>query len=217
VVAAREIMRAFRSARAGLERTAELQTAKNSAEELLHPEEETETYADPDQLEEALEDEDLRAFPNAPRRLGLRRDRRMGELARRLERSPRLYRALRPEAYALAAYLARLTREASGSKGALTVTSTVRDREYQKLLIGRNREATRGYSLHTTGYAFDVLRDYRSKAQARGFQFALDRLQSLNLIAWVREPGAIHITASKEAERLLPLLAAAGEERRSER
>jgi hypothetical protein len=26
----------------------------------------------------------------------------------------------------------------------------------------------------------------------------LDRLQSLNLIAWVREPGAIHITASGE-------------------
>jgi hypothetical protein len=34
----------------------------------------------------------------------------------------------------------------------------------------------------------------------------LDRLQSLNLIAWVREPGAIHITASSEANALLPLL-----------
>jgi hypothetical protein len=34
----------------------------------------------------------------------------------------------------------------------------------------------------------------------------LDRLQSLNLIAWVREPGAIHITASGEAGRLVPLL-----------
>jgi hypothetical protein len=28
----------------------------------------------------------------------------------------------------------------------------------------------------------------------------------LNVIAWVREPGAIHITASADAEALLPLL-----------
>ena len=34
----------------------------------------------------------------------------------------------------------------------------------------------------------------------------LDRLQSLNLIAWVREPGAIHITVSAEARALVPLL-----------
>jgi hypothetical protein len=31
----------------------------------------------------------------------------------------------------------------------------------------------------------------------------LDRLQSLNLIAWVREPGAIHITVSSEASELI--------------
>jgi hypothetical protein len=31
----------------------------------------------------------------------------------------------------------------------------------------------------------------------------LDRLQSLNLIAWVREPGAIHITVSSEARELI--------------
>ncbi|MEJ7714803.1 MAG: hypothetical protein WKF40_03445 [Thermoleophilaceae bacterium] len=37
-------------------------------------------------------------------------------------------------------------------------------------------------------------------------QFALDRLQALNLIAWVREPGAIHVTASSEAGRLVALL-----------
>ena len=46
----------------------------------------------------------------------------------------------------------------------------------------------------------------RRRAQARAFQFALDRLQSLNLIAWVREPAAIHVTASGEAERLTKLL-----------
>ena len=47
-------------------------------------------------------------------------------------------------------------------------------------------------------------RRYRSRAQAVAFQYMLDRLQSLNLIAWVREPGAIHITASVEADALVP-------------
>ena len=35
-----------------------------------------------------------------------------------------------------------------------------------------------------------------------GFQYALDRLQALNLIAWAREPAAIHVTASGESDRL---------------
>jgi hypothetical protein len=34
----------------------------------------------------------------------------------------------------------------------------------------------------------------------------LDRLRSQNVIAWVREPAAIHITAARDAEALLPLL-----------
>ena len=74
----------------------------------------------------------------------------------------------------------------------------MRDQRYQRLLERDNPFATREYSLHTTGYAFDVRRDYASREQAVAFQYMLDRLQSLNLIAWVREPGAIHITASGE-------------------
>jgi hypothetical protein len=35
------------------------------------------------------------------------------------------------------------------------------------------------------------------------FQFMLDRLSILNLIAWVREPGAIHVTVSGQAARTL--------------
>ena len=206
VYAAREIMRAYREDSDELARTADLYTAKNSAEEALHPEGETEVFEDPGELEEAYRDSEVRSFPQAPRALGLQRDRRMGELAQRIEREPRLYRGLRPEAYALAAYLARRTRQAGGGAAPLTVTSTVRDGEYQDVLAGRNPEATEGYSLHTTGYAFDVSRAYTSRAQARAFQFALDRLQSLNLIAWVREPAAIHVTAGPDAARLLPLL-----------
>jgi hypothetical protein len=88
----------------------------------------------------------------------------------------------------------------------LRLTSTVRDDRYQQVLAARNIEATRRYSLHTTGWAFDIARDYRDREHALAFQFVLDRLRALNLIAWVREPHAIHVTVSSEAEALLPLL-----------
>jgi Family of unknown function (DUF5715) len=86
------------------------------------------------------------------------------------------------------------------------VTSTVRDERYQRLLLTHNREATPNYSLHTTGWAFDIVRRYQSRAQALAFQFMLDRLQSLDLIAWVREAGAIHVTVSADARRLEGIL-----------
>ena len=44
-----------------------------------------------------------------------------------------------------------------------------------------------------------------SSRQARAFQFLLDRLQALDLIAWVREPDAIHVTVSARAGRMLAL------------
>lgn len=55
-------------------------------------------------------------------------------------------------------------------------------------------------STHSTGYAFDVSRAYRSPAQAQALQFWLDRLTALNLIAWVREPNVIHITVGPLAQ-----------------
>ena len=69
-----------------------------------------------------------------------------------------------------------------------------------------NPEATVAYSLHTTGYAFDLLRRYGSNAEARALQYELDRLQALNLIAWVREPSAIHVTVSSRAAELIPAM-----------
>jgi hypothetical protein len=129
----------------------------------------------------------------------------MGELARRLHQPASLYRGLRPEALAMALYIGAQVRALSG-QAPLIVTSTVRDAGYQATLVRRNGEATRNFSLHTTGWAFDVERRYRSRAQALAFQFELDRLRSLNVIAWVREPDAIHITVSSDAQVLLPLL-----------
>jgi hypothetical protein len=144
-------------------------------------------------------------LPDDPSRHHFAIDSQMGELAARVGEDPPLYRALRPEALALLLYMARGVEEASG-ESPLIVTSTVRDTTYQRALGRRNREAARDYSLHTTGYAFDVLREYRSRRQALAFEFWLGRLQALNLIAWVREPRAIHVTVSSDAERLNALL-----------
>jgi hypothetical protein len=102
-------------------------------------------------------------------------------------------------------YIAAGAHEISGQEP-LTVTSTVRDQRYQRLLVKGNIQATRAYSLHTTGYAFDILRRYRSRGQALAFQFMLDRLTALNLIAWAIEPSAIHVTVSSDAGKLIPVL-----------
>jgi hypothetical protein len=128
----------------------------------------------------------------------------MGELAPRIGQRPELYRALRPAAIAGAHWIGATVRRISGVATPLDMTSAVRDQRYQDLLVGSNPEATSRYSLHTTGYAFDVLRRYGSRGQAVAFQFALDRLQALDLIAWVREPAAIHVAVATDARALRP-------------
>ena len=90
-----------------------------------------------------------------------------------------------------------------GPRHDLIVTSAVRDRDYQQALVGRNAEASPSYSLHTTGNSFDILRSYANDRQAAAFQFVLDRMRSLGVIDWAREPRAIHVTASPLATRLL--------------
>ena len=93
---------------------------------------------------------------------------------------------LRPEAFALAVYIGQGVRKVSGTNASLTVTRTVRP----------------GDDIHASGFAFDIRRRYRSGAQAEAFQYMLDRLQALNLIAWTRDTDAIHVTASREGGNL---------------
>jgi hypothetical protein len=196
VLAARDIMRMYRRDPAALSREAVLQSRKASAEEVLHPRDHTRVYADPDAIGKARaagELHDLSASELAAD--GVRIDPRMGELAHRIGQSARLYRALRPEALAMLEAIGSGTRAIAGA-GPLLVTSTVRDERYQRLLAASDVEATHAYSLHTTGYAFDIARTYVSRAQALAFQFVLDRLTARGLIAWVREPGAIHVTVA---------------------
>lgn len=195
IVASQRIMGEWRDDRARLRSVAELATNKATMEEVYHPESMTEVFGSPDDIEAASEDRELLPLPDA-RTLGWVPDPQMGELAPQLDRDPALYRALRPEALATLAYMAARVRELSGARRPLRVTSTVRDQTYQDLLGATNPEATHAYSLHTTGYAFDILREYESDAQAAAFQFMLDRLQALAVIDYAVEPRAIHVTVS---------------------
>jgi hypothetical protein len=95
--------------------------------------------------------------------------------------------ALRPEAYGLLMYVRKGVRNVSGVKGPLTLTRTARP----------------DGGIHASGYSFDIRRDYANGRQAEAFQFMLDRLQALNLIAWTRDTDTIHITASREGRRIL--------------
>jgi hypothetical protein len=69
-----------------------------------------------------------------------------------------------------------------------------------------NANAARTYSLHTTGYAFDIARSYASERQAKAFQFVLDRLSAANAIAYIREASAIHVAVASDASHTLKLL-----------
>lgn len=203
VLASLEIMRVYREDRDELRRLVVLHGNKATAEEVFHPEDETRVFDDPGELEDGLDAGELVPIPPG-RKLGFEVGPQLGELTRELGVDRRLYRALRPEALAALTYLAGKVQAVSGKRNQrLIVTSAVRDREYQGVLIGRNIQATREYSLHTTGYAFDILRSYKSDKQARAFQFALDRLSAEGIIDYAREPSAIHITVSDRAKALL--------------
>ena len=202
VRASEEIMRLYREDRDELDRVARLATAKATLEEVFHPEDDTEAFEEPDDIREALDAGELVPLPDDPE-LGWAPDPRIGEHAADLDQPPDLYRALRPEALATLSYMAALVRDLGGADEPLRVTSAVRDRSYQDELVGSNPEATQSYSLHTTGWSFDVLRDYQNDRQARAFQFALDRLSSLAVIDYAVEPHAIHVTVSELGRQLL--------------
>ena len=108
--AARGIMRLHREDAGELARLQAAQTAKASAEEVLHPPGSTPRYTTAGRLQEAWDDEDIVPFPDNPRVTGLRRDARMGELAPEAA----LYQGLRPEALATALYIGAEVRALSG-------------------------------------------------------------------------------------------------------
>jgi soluble lytic murein transglycosylase-like protein len=202
VLASEQILRRAREDPAGLADTAELTTAKATLEEVFHPRAETEVFADADAIEDAIRNGDLAPMPDKPA-LGWIPSKQIGELSPELDQDPALYRVLRPEALATLSYLAGIVQNLSGAEKPLHVTSATRSQDYQDLLTATNPEATHEYSLHTTGWAFDIKREYESAAQAEAFQYALDHLSALALIDYAVEPGAMHITVSADGAELV--------------
>ena len=200
VLAAREIMRLFREDPAELDRIAELHGRGPSAELAFHPPARTKRFAEPDDLEAAVEQGVLQPLPSDPTRLHFRIDPGLDGLTAELEGDPGAYRTLRPRALRLLRYLATQVYDISGEERPLSVTRAAYDEAAAAALTPPDLEAETHASLHATGFAFDVRRRYGSGAQAEAFQWTLERLQALGLIAWARGRAVLHITVSPLAD-----------------
>jgi hypothetical protein len=195
VLAAEQIMHLYRTDRPGLQRLASLQTAAGSAEEVLHPPSETDTFPSPGSLDRAYASRAVVPLPANASQLGLAYYPRMGTEARHFGFSPSLYRGLRPGALAVLTWIAARVRALSGTSP-LIVTSSVTDGRAQRAL---------GYSdpPAAAGWSFTIERKYSSGHQAMAFQSVLDLLQSLDLISWERYPQEIVVTVASDAQSVL--------------
>jgi hypothetical protein len=196
VLGAAQIMRLYRSDRTALKRLSGLETGYDSSALVLHPPDRVATFSDPSALSAAYADRTLVPLPANAAQLGLAYAGSMGSQARRLGAPPALYRGLAPVALDLLVELAGRVRALSGAHGPLTVHSTVLDRRYQGLLGITDQPAA-------TGYTFEISRRYGSPAQAQALQAMLDRLQALNLIAWVRHLDTIEVAVAGNASRVI--------------
>jgi hypothetical protein len=203
VLGAINVMRLYRSDRAALSRLARLETAHDSEEEVLHPPDRTTSFANPGALRAAYASRAVLPLPSDAATLGLAYGSGLGAASGSVGEPAALYRGLRPAAIDLLIELAARVKALSGAAAPLTVAGAVQDGRYQTQTGSADPEAYDGYSLDTTGYAFDILRRYASRAQAGALQAMLDRLQALNLIAWVREADVIHVTVAGDASRVI--------------
>jgi hypothetical protein len=193
--AAKDIMKLYRRGPAVLARQAQLQ-AGPSAEHALRPPGATPAFADA----AALRTQDLVALDRSL--LAGAKARLSAALAAR----PADRRALRPEAAALLRYLGPGVAGVARTTP-LTITEATHTAQDEATAGAGGAGVEAAPSLHTTGYAFDISRSYRSPAQAQALQFWLDRLTALDLIAWARQPDSIHIAVGPRAKDLVaPLL-----------
>jgi hypothetical protein len=196
VLGAVQIMRLYRTDRAALVRLSALQTATDSAAEVLHPPDRTPGFADPSALYLAFARRAVLRLPTNASELGLYYDPGMGTSAHQVGAVAALYRGLRVPALDLLVELAARVRTLSGRNGSLVVASTVTDARYDSVLGVQDPPAEAGWS-------FTLLRRYSSRAQANALQAMLDRLQALDVIAWQRFPAAIEVTVASDASSVI--------------
>jgi hypothetical protein len=193
ILGAVQIMRLYRTDRPALVRLAALQGSDDAGAAVLHPPDVTHPYADPAALAAAYQRRALVPLPSNAAQLGLAVSSAMGAGAGRVGAPASLYRGLRPVTLRLLIDMAARVRARSRASAPLRLGSTVADERYQRQVLGGV------YAPAATGYSFAIERTYASRAQAEAFQAVLDRLQSLCLIAWAREPTQIRITAASGA------------------
>jgi len=190
VLAAVQIMHLWRTDRAALSHVNDLEFADAAGGSVLHPH--VMPFAGPSSLAAAYQSHAIVPLPSNARALGLIVDPSMGEGAKQVGAPRSLYRGLRREAVRFLIELAAQVRRISGLRAPLRIAATVQDEKFQT-------QAGLSDPLSATGWSFAVQRRYAAPAQAAAFQAILDRLQSLNLIAWARESDVIRITVASDA------------------
>jgi hypothetical protein len=199
VLGALGIMHLLRSDPGRLERLAELHDRLPSAALVLHPPAARERYADATQLGEAVargalvpvQTSNGAHFAIDPQLLRV--------LAPQTEH-PEDYLALRPRAARFLAYLSAKVYELSGEERPLALARAAYDDEAATKLTPRDPGAAADADVHSTGFAFDIRRRYGSGAQAAAFQWTLERLEALGLIAWTRGRSVIHVVVSPRVD-----------------
>ena len=192
ILGAVQIMKLYRTDRGALKRLSSLELADAAGGSVLHPPGRPKRFATPQALSDAYQAKTVVPLPSNATALGLAYDASMGSGAAAVSAPRSLYRGLSPIALHLLLELADQVRKVSGGLTPLRVGSTVTDARF---------DAARGSfdPMAETGYAFAIDRRYRSGTQAGAFQDLLDRLQSLNLIAWVADGNHIDITVANDA------------------
>jgi hypothetical protein len=191
VLGAEQIMHLYRTDRAGLRRLATLETTDPAGGSVLHPPGRSPRYADPQALQHAYAARGLQRLPRNATQLGLTYDDSLGGDAGQVGAPRSLYEGLNPGGVGTLIRMAAAVRALSGGASPLHVASAVADHKYL---------AAQGVSdpMALTGFGFRIARRYRSGAQAEAFQAVLDRMQSLNLIAWARVGSVISVTAAAD-------------------
>jgi hypothetical protein len=189
VLGAVQIMHLYRTDRGALRRLSSLQNADAAGAAVLHPPDRTASFADPAALAAAYQRRQVVPLPTNAATLGLSVDPSMGRSARAVGAPASLYRGLRPVALRLLIELAARVRSLSGGLQPLRLHATVSDGRYMQHTGDR-------FTAARTGWAFQISRRYVGPAQAGALQAMLDRLQSLDLIAWSREGSVIDVTVA---------------------
>jgi hypothetical protein len=199
VLGALGIMHLLRNDPGRLERLAELHDRLPSAGLVLHPPTVRERYADAAQLEDAVARGVL--VPVRPSNgAHFTIDPQLLRVLAPLTDNPSDYLALRPRAARFLAYLSAKVYELSGEERPLALTRAAYDDEAATKLTPHDPGAAADADMHSTGFAFDIRRRYGSGAQAAAFQWALERLETLGLIAWTRGRSVIHVVVSARVD-----------------